>query len=55
MSTEIEHLRNVNQDLIRLRDELVNSHSFKSGDTQTFEIVMKINSCLGKGYPRRTV
>lgn len=43
------------EDLTRLRDELVlrafNGHTILNSDLA--EVVYKINSCLGKGYPRR--
>ena len=44
-----EHIR---EDLIRLRDELKRS---MVNDSTLAEVVLKINSCLFKGYPRREV
>ncbi len=46
------------EDLTRLRDELM-SRAFtsegRSKDSTLAEVVLKINSCLFKGYPRRKV
>lgn len=45
----------IEEDLTRLRDELL-PRAFEFGrvkDATIAEIVFKINSCLGKGYPRR--
>lgn len=46
----------VTEDLTRLRDELVALAFAKDGSTKDSTLAMvvfKINSCLGKGYPRR--
>ena len=44
------------EDLTRLRDELAVRAFTEEGrtkDSALAEVVFKINSCLGKGYPRR--
>ena len=46
---------NLREDLTRLRDELI-SRAFDGTspkDSTLAEIVWKINSCLGRGYPQR--
>jgi hypothetical protein len=46
----------IEQDLTRLRDELQPRAFTETGavkDSTLAEVVFKINSCLGKGYPRR--
>lgn len=48
--------KNIAEDLIRLRDELVIRAFSENGaakDSTLAEVVFKINSCLYKGYPRR--
>jgi hypothetical protein len=49
--------QNLVEDLIRLRDELV-LRAFDEKtyvkDAQLAEVVFKINSCLYRGYPRKT-
>jgi hypothetical protein len=43
------------EDMTRLRDELM-ERAFASGNVRDMalaEVVWKINSCLGRGYPRR--
>lgn len=48
---------NLVEDLIRLRDELVPrafEEQFLVKDAQLAEVFFKINSCLYRGYPRRT-
>jgi hypothetical protein len=47
----------IKNDLIRLRDELYPRAFDENGavkDSTLAEVVFKINSCLGKGYPRRS-
>lgn len=54
MNTHNEHIV---EDLTRLRDELMMLAFSARGvvkDPTVAEIVFKINSCLFKGYPRRT-
>ncbi len=44
------------EDVVRLRDELVKRAFDNTGriqDSTLAEIVYKLNSCLGAGYPRR--
>ena len=44
------------EDVTYLRDELVKRAFDPTGkvkDTKLAEVVWKLNSCLGKGYPRR--
>lgn len=46
----------IEQDLTRLRDELHPRAFTETGEVENptlAEVVFKINSCLGKGYPRR--
>ena len=46
----------IKQDLTRLRDELLPRAFTESGEVKNSilaEVVFKINSCLGKGYPWR--
>jgi hypothetical protein len=49
-----EHIQ---EDLTRLRDELLPKAFDANGNTKDStlaEVVLKINSCLHKGYPRRS-
>ena len=46
----------IKQDLTRLRDELALRAFTETGTVKNStlaEVVFKINSCLGRGYPRR--
>lgn len=53
----MEYNKHIIEDLIRLRDE-IEPRAFNSKgvchDSNMAEIFFKINSCLFKGYPRRT-
>jgi hypothetical protein len=52
-----EHNTHIVEDLTRLRDELAKEAFDESGnskDATLAMVVFKINSCLFKGYPRRT-
>lgn len=49
---------NIHQDLTRLRDELVRRAFDQQGrplDATLAEVVFKINSCLGEGYPDKGI
>lgn len=52
----IQTNENIVEDLTRLRDELIGRAYNSDGlvkDTTLAEVVLKINSCLYKGYPRK--